>query len=100
MVPTDSATGTYRLWYVPVYTPLVSDSDTIDGVNGWEEYVIVDAAIKMLAKEESSTTHLDQQKQALIDRVEQMAQNRDMDQPEVIADVTAIHRSDWSPWEN
>lgn len=100
MVPTDNATGTYRLWYVPVYTPLASDSDTLDGVNGWEEYIIVDAAIKMLAKEESSTTHLDQQKQALIDRVEQMAQNRDMDQPEVIADVSVIHRSDWSPWEN
>jgi len=90
LTPTDTAAGSYRLWYVPTYTKLVDSTDTVDGVNGWEEYIIVDVAIKMLAKEDSSVSHLMQQKQALIDRIESMAQNRDIDQPETISDVSAL----------
>ncbi len=90
ITPTDNATGTYRLWYIPIYTPLSAESDTVDGISGWEEYIVVDVAIKMLNKEESSVTHLVAMKKALIDRIEAMAQNRDMDQPETISDVTDL----------
>ena len=27
LVPTDSSQGDYRMWYIPIYTPLVSNSD-------------------------------------------------------------------------
>ena len=53
--PTDNAVGSYQMWYVPTLTALSSDSDTVDSVMtraGWEEYVIIEAAIKCLAKEE------------------------------------------------
>lgn len=86
MTPEDGAAGNYRLWYTPRITRLSSDSDTLDSVNGWHEYVVVDAARKMLLKEESSTTALDREKQALIERIEAMAANRD-DQPETITDT-------------
>ena len=84
--PEDNALGNYKIWYIPTYTALVSESDTVDGVNGWEEYIVVDTAIKMLAKEESSITHLTAQKNNLLKRIETMSQNRDYDQPEQITD--------------
>ena len=91
LVPTDSALGTYRLWYVPIYTPLADESDTIDGISGWEEYIVIDVAIKMLNKEESSVTHLVKEKEAMLKRIEDMANNRDVDQPEVVGDVTDLY---------
>ena len=89
--PEDQATGDYRLWYVPSHTALSSDSDTVDSIvtrNGWEEYIIVDASIKCLQKEESDVSVLFAQKQDLIKRIEEMAQNRDAGETDRITDVT------------
>ena len=86
--PEDSAHGEYRIWYTPLPTLLSADTDTVDGINGWEEYIVIDAAIKMLAKEESSTTHLEREKAAMLERIETMAANRDSGQPEKISDTT------------
>jgi hypothetical protein len=63
------------------------DSITADGVSGWLEYVITDAAIKAGQKEESDTTTLQFQKAALIKRIEAAAENRDAGSPATIADV-------------
>ena len=86
VLPEDNAPGTYKLWYVPIFTPLVSDSDTVNGYNGWEEYIIVDAAIKMMQKEESDVSVLMVQKQALLERIQSAAQNRDFDGIETVTD--------------
>lgn len=66
-----------RLFYVPKATLPVLDNDTIEGVNGWEEYVVVDAAIKAMAKEESDVSVLMARKKALIARLNSETQNRD-----------------------
>jgi hypothetical protein len=58
-----------------------------DGISGWLEYVVTDAAIKMAQKEESDTSTLQFQKQALIKRIEAAAENRDAGSPATIADV-------------
>ena len=87
--PSSNANGDYRIWYTPSITLLSTDSDTIDGINGWEEYVVVDAAIKMLNKEESDTRHLDMEKQSLMQRIEKMSQNRDDAAPDTITDMSA-----------
>jgi len=63
------------------------DPITADGVSGWLEYVITDAAIKAAQKEESDTTVLQFQKQALIKRIEAAAENRDAGSPATVADV-------------
>ena len=98
LLPSESAAGTYRLWYIPAYTKLVDDSDTVDGVNGWEDYIVVATAIKMLQKEESSTTELEREKAALEARIIDMAQQRDADMPETVADVTNMNPYfDWYP---
>ena len=91
LIPEDHAAGTYKLWYVPTFTALSSDSDTVDGVNGWEEFIIVDACIKCLEKEESSTNTFERQKAKLERRIEEMASLRDIDQPERITDVQASY---------
>ena len=89
LVPEDHAAGTYKLWYVPVYTTLTLDSDTIDGVNGWEEYIVVDGCIKCLEKEESNTATFERQKAKLEQRIEEMASLRDLEQPERVTDTQA-----------
>lgn len=58
-----------------------------DGVSGWMEYVVTDAAIKCLQKEESDTSVLQLQKAALIKRIEAAAENRDAGSPATVADV-------------
>lgn len=96
--PTDNAVGSYQIWYVPTLTALSADSDTVDSVMtraGWEEYVIIEAAIKCLAKEESSTTHLMQEKAIIKQRIIESASERDIDQPEKISDTRGNHGNFW-----
>ena len=59
----------------------------VDGVNGWEEYITIDAAIKAMQKEESDCSILGAQKAAIIRRIEAEAENRDAGSPPVVADV-------------
>jgi len=83
--------GSYNivLHYVPACPKLADDVDTANGVNGWEEYIIVDCAIKMLQKEESDVSVLMAQKQALLGRINLMAENRDAGQSFRVTDVTS-----------
>lgn len=81
---------TVRVFYVPRLTDLVLDPDVlVAGVtlNGWEEYIIADCAMKALAKEESDVTVVAARKRALVDRLEAEASNRDAGNPARIVDV-------------
>ena len=84
-IPTPQANQILRLWYIPRMQTLLKDTDVADGVSGWVEYIAVDAAIKALMKEESDVSALMVQKQALIDRIEAAAENRDAGEPERIS---------------
>jgi len=95
LTPADQATNSYRVWFVPLMPLLVADADSFDGVNGWEEYVVVDAAIKCLQKEESSTTDLERQKGALIKRIEAMAADRDAGEPQRLTGPSAYLDRGW-----
>ena len=87
LTPTPAGVGTIRLWYIPHSPLLALDTDVFDGFNGWEEYVVVDAAIKCLQKEESDTQALEVRKNRLIERIRSMAANRDMGHNETVADT-------------
>lgn len=87
ILPVDKAPGNYQLWYIPRFTPLNLDTDVLGDVLDFAEYIIVDAAIKCLIKEESDTSVLLAIKQGLIARIQAMASNRDT-QPERISDVS------------
>lgn len=76
-----------RIWYVPAAPILVADADVYDDLNQFAEYIIVDAAIKMLQKEESDVSVLLAEKAALKRRIEEAGQNRDAGKPESIGDI-------------
>lgn len=85
-IPTPSSNQYIRLWYIPKLQQLLQDTDILDGISGWTEYVIVDAAIKALQKEESDVSVLAAEKMMLIKRIEDSAMNRDAGQPDTISD--------------
>ncbi len=93
-IPTPQAGQYVTMWYVPRMTKLLRDVDVSNGVNGWLEYVITDAAIKALQKEESDVSVLAAQKQALIDRINTAAMNRDVGEPATISN-TRVNAQGW-----
>lgn len=93
LTPVPDSAVPVRLWYVPAPTKLESDSDTFDGIAGWEEYVVVDAAIKMLNKEESDVTVLLRERDLLQRRIESSAVGRSQD-PETIVDTRSVYWED------
>lgn len=99
IIPKDNAPGTYRLWYIPRFTDLVDDSDTLQAdLEQWHEYVMVDVAIKLLAMEESDVSVLMAQKAALQNRIQNAASNRDAGQPEVVTRVRNRYNEDEFFW--
>jgi hypothetical protein len=84
----DNATN-FRVWYNPVAAKLVDDTDEYDDVNQFGEYVVVDAAIKMMQKEESDVRVLMAQKEALRQRIIAMAAQRDANEPASVTDIYA-----------
>lgn len=79
----------FRMFFHPVASKLTLDTDSYDDVNQYAEYVVVDAAIKMLQKEESDVRVLAAQKEALRQRIISMAANRDANEPGSVTDVYA-----------
>ena len=89
--PTPDGAYTLVLHYIPCFADLENDEDVLNGVNGWEEYIILDAAIKMLMKEESDTSALERQRDRILIRINTMAENRDAGQSFKVSDV----QKDW-----
>jgi hypothetical protein len=67
---------TVRILYVPLPTLPTQDADTIDGVNGWEESIVIDVAMKMMAKEESDVSVLQARRRAMDERLASEIENR------------------------
>ncbi len=88
IIPQEQNTGTYRLSYTPNLIPLDDGyNTTLDPIlERWSDYIIVDSAIKCLAKEESDPSVLIMQKQALMARIQKMAPNKDNAQPKHVSD--------------
>lgn len=93
--PTPDSPTPVKLWYTPLSPKLVNPTDTLQDLNSYSEYVIVDVAIKYLQKEESDVTVLAQQKEALKRRIEVMANNRDEGHADSISDIYAENSDFW-----
>jgi hypothetical protein len=76
--PIPVASINFRLWYAPKLAPLASDASVAKDFSGWLEYVVVDAAMKCVAKQERDVSLLMARKSALLARVEKEAANRDI----------------------
>lgn len=91
-IPQPQASLYIQLWYVPLMTQLLQDTDMLPfSISGWSEIVIVDAAIKALVKEESyeQAAALINERTGLIDRIQETAANRDVGQPNTVSNTRA-----------
>lgn len=84
-VPASVLAGT--LWYVPTRPQLSLSTDSVAYPNGWEEYAVIDAAIKCMAKEETDPSALFAAKAAILQRIAEAAENRNQAEPEKAVDV-------------
>ena len=86
IVPQTQGGQTIRIWYAPRPNQLLKQTDLVDGISGWEEYVVADVCIKMLAKEESDVSvfaaYLAQEDK----RLDEMAKNRNLGEPQTVSD--------------
>lgn len=81
-----------RLVYVPLPPELGIDADTLDGFNGWDEYVVLLSAIKCLQKEEQDVSDLKQELMVMDARMDKMMDNRDHSQPARVQDTARFSR--------
>lgn len=94
-IPFPTQADTAVVWYVPVPTAITLSSQSIDGVNGWDEYVSTDAAIKCVAKEESDTSALMAHKAELKADIVSNLAGRDEGMPRSVQDLDALSSSQW-----
>ncbi len=100
ITPKPTSVMAVKLWYIPTAqqfnsaTPATSTTTFAD-INGYAEYVVIDAAIKCLQKEESDVQVLMVQKQAMKKRIEESASNRDAGSPLTVSDVYRANNAFW-----
>ena len=88
--PETQAQGTYQIWYIPKFKPLLNLSDQLQPAmdsQGWVEYAVVDAAIKCLIKQELDPQAYMQRKEALRVRLIGSMSNRDAGGVDCVANV-------------
>jgi len=87
--------GNYQvtLRYTPTFTKLVTDSDTLDGVAGLDELIVLGAARDFLIKEQNEAGPVvDEMRELMVD-VMSFGTNRDIGQPEYVTEV-----EDYEDW--
>lgn len=67
------------------------DSTSLDGIAGWEEYIIIDAAIKAQIKQENDIQPLLIQKAEITQRIQAMAEGRDAGQAHHVSDALSVN---------
>lgn len=89
LVPTPnwSETAGLRHLYIPAPSRLSNASDTFDGIAGWEDYIIYDVCIKLMAKEESDASQYERLLAKINARIDEMAQSRDVGEPDTIRNL-------------
>jgi hypothetical protein len=76
--------GTVQLWYVPAVPFITAVGDVIDGVNGWEELLVLLAMKKALMRGEKPTNLVEQEIARQYARLEAMSSGRDGSQPRTV----------------
>ncbi len=79
--------GIVKIYYIPVYPGLVNGTDVLQGFNGWEEYVVIDAAIKIKVKKDLNSKDLRNDKIAMLNRINKAKEDRDSGTSTRISDV-------------
>lgn len=98
LLPETGSVGSYRLFYVPAATAMSADADILPtslSKFGWDEYIVLFAAERMLSKEESSITDIQSEKESIMRRIIKMASDRQADQSDTVQDVRGLEADSW-----
>lgn len=101
LYPTPPTGGIYFHKYVPSAAKLVSDAQVVDGVSGWEDGPILDAAVRCLVKGGEDATGLMAERKLVDDRIEEETQLRALTNRRIIRTRTRRDLPDPSgllPW--
>lgn len=88
--PAPSQVITTSVLYAPEATVLVNGSDAVNYANGWERFIVLDAAIQCLAKEESDTRTLVAERAAVVKEIENAKEQRDLNRVHRVVEVDMI----------
>lgn len=83
-----------KLAYIPLRTQLVDDDDTFSAPQGWEEWAVLDTAVRMVTKAEQDTGGLLRLQLAEEARLLREAPKRDQNSTARVQDVTTV--GNWS----
>lgn len=83
--PWPSTGDVIKVTYVPVPSDLSADTDAVDGVLGWEEFLVWDVAAKIAMKEESDARPFLVERDRILERIKDEAQAAEMVESYVIA---------------
>ena len=100
LLPSPGGNFSCVLWFYPIIAPLVNAGDTFDGINGFEEYAVLDAAIKLLLKQERfdhAQALMGRQAEERL-RVETMLTSHDAENPARVQDITL--NDGWTGYPN
>lgn len=88
--PSPQAGINITVWYTPSAPKLTLKNQIVDGINGWEELIISDACIKVYEKQEMDPSVFMAQKKRMIERMNEMGQNRDALKPRKVSDARGL----------
>lgn len=84
--PAPDSVYSVTVYYVPTFTDLSADGDTLDSVSGWDEWVVVDCAIKCFLKDDRDPGALLDERAGLEAEIQSLASARDEGSPERVTD--------------
>jgi hypothetical protein len=96
--PTPQAIHTLVVWGIPKLFTMTVAGETFDGINGWERYVTLSAAVMALTKEESDPSVLLMERAKIEERIKRMANNRDKGHARRTRDSRSHDRRRWTNW--
>ena len=86
-LPTENITNGLTVWHNPAPATLSADGDTIDGVSGWEEFIILDVGIRTYHKLDWDSVPLVMERKDIIDLIKSLASTKDAANPKRIRDT-------------
>lgn len=83
--PAPSSQSLIQFSYTPAYPALINLTDTLDSLNGWEEWIVLQAARMCLINEESDTSQVERQLAEQETRITKLAAARSTGEPKFVA---------------
>ena len=90
LYPAPTGGLTLNILYAPEATTLTAGGDSVNYPNGWERFIVIDAAIQALLKEESDVSALAAERASIIREIEQTKESRDLANPKHVVDTSLI----------